>query len=230
MTVTASIGGQNMLRIKICGITRPEDAQAAAAAGADAIGLNFVPASPRYVDLSKAQAILAALPPLVSPVGVFMDASLSDVQKVARTLGLRTVQLHGAEPPEYAAALAPLAVLKALPVRDESIYEQLSRWTAAGVAGLLLDKPRSATKSDAAPMPWPLLSPEAIRRHCGRVAPILLAGGLTSYNVAQAVRIVQPFGVDVSSGIESGTGIKDHNLIERFVLNARLAMDGSAEG
>jgi phosphoribosylanthranilate isomerase len=217
-----------MLRIKICGITRPEDGQVAAIVGADAIGLNCVPASPRYVDIHKGRAILAALPPLVTPVGVFMDAPISEALETAAALGLRTLQLRGNEPEEYAAALAPLVVIKALPVRDESIYAELSRWTQAGVSGILLDRPRTATQSDAAPMPWHLLAPETIQRHCGPVAPILLAGGLTPDNIAKAVRIVRPYGVDVSSGIERSAGIKDRNLIERFVLEARRALDSGA--
>lgn len=217
-----------MLRIKICGITRPEDGQAAATAGADSIGLNCVMASPRYVDVHKGRAVLAALPPLVTPVGVFMDAPVFEVLETAAALGLRAVQLHGDESVEYAAALSPLAVIKALAVRDESIYEELSRWTGAGVCSILLDKPRTATRSDAAPMPWHLLRPEAIRKHCGPVAPILLAGGLTPDNVAEAVRIVRPYGVDVSSGVERSAGIKDRNLIERFVLDARRALDSGA--
>jgi phosphoribosylanthranilate isomerase len=219
------MAGKGMLRVKICGITRPEDAQAAAAAGADAIGLNCVPASPRYADIQRAKGVLAGLPPLVTAVGVFMDAAISEVVATAAALALRTVQLHGDEPAEAVAALRPLAVIKALPVRDESIYGELVRWTAAGVSGILLDKPRTAQASDPAPMPWRLLTPEAIRRECGRVAPILLAGGLTPDNVGQAVRTVRPYGVDVSSGVEKGAGIKDHNLIERFVLEARRAAD-----
>jgi phosphoribosylanthranilate isomerase len=215
-----------MLRIKICGITRPEDGQAAATAGADAIGLIFVPGSPRCVDIDKGRAILAALPPLVTPVGVFMDAPVFEVLETAAALGLRTVQLHGNESAEYAAALAPLAVIKSLPVRDESIYDELSRWTRTGVCGVLPDRPRTAARSDTAPMPWHLLSAETIRHRCGPIAPILLAGGLEPDNVAEAIRIVRPYGVDVSSGVERSAGVKDHNLIERFVLTARRAFQG----
>jgi phosphoribosylanthranilate isomerase len=222
----ATQAGKDMLRIKICGITRPEDAQAAAAAGADAIGLNCVPASPRYVDVLLAKAVLAKFPPLITAVGVFMNAASSEVAATAATLGLGTVQLHGDEPVEAAAALRPVTVIKALAVRDESIYGELARWTATGVSGILLDKPRTAKASDPAPMPWRLITPEAIRRECGRVAPLLLAGGLTPDNVGQAVRTVRPYGVDVSSGVERSAGIKDRNLIERFVLEARRAADG----
>jgi phosphoribosylanthranilate isomerase len=228
MLMIAVTADKDMLRIKICGITRPEDAQAAAAAGADAIGLICVPAAPRYADVPRAKGVLAGLPPLVTAVGVFMDAAVSDVEATAATLGLGTVQLHGNEPREAVEALRPRAVIKALAVRDESIYEELGRWTATGVSGILLDKPRTAQASVPAPMPWHLLTPEAIRRECGRVAPILLAGGLTPDNVGQAVRTVRPYGVDVSSGVEKGTGIKDRNLIERFVLDARRALDSGA--
>lgn len=219
-----------MLRVKVCGITRPEDAQAAGQAGANAIGLICVRASPRYVDIKKARAVLAGLPLLVTPVGVFLDATILTILDTASALGLRTVQLHGQEPIEYVEALAPRVVIKALAVRDESIYEDLCRWTQAGVSGILLDKPRTAARSDSAPMPWHLLTPEAMRRQCGPVAPILLAGGLTVDNVIQAVQIVQPYGVDVSSGIERSAGVKDSDLIQRFVLNARSAWDSGAAG
>ena len=214
-----------MLRVKICGITRPEDAQAAAAAGADAVGLICVPASPRYADIQRAKGVLAGLPPLITAVGVFMDAAVSEVAATAATLGLGTVQLHGDGPVEAIEALRPLTVIKALAVRDESIYGELARWSAAGGSGILLEKPRTAKASDPAPMPWHLLTPEAIRRECGPVVPLLLAGGLTPDNVGQAVRTVRPYGVDVSSGVERSAGIKDRNLIEAFVLEARRAAD-----
>lgn len=218
-----------MVRIKICGITRTDDAMAAAEAGADAIGLIFVPGSPRYLEMDAARRILACLPPFVTPVGVFMDAPLAEVRQRAADLGLRTVQLHGHEPVEAISQLAPLAVIKGLAVRDESIYEQIRQWTRAGAAAILLDKPRSATRSDPAPMPWPLLAPEALQHHCGTTAPLLLAGGLDAECVTRAVRIVRPYGVDVSSGVERTAGVKDHNLIQRFVLGVRAAMPPGAE-
>jgi phosphoribosylanthranilate isomerase len=181
------------------------------------------------VDVAAAKGVLAVLPPQVMAVGVFMDAPAEEVVAAAATLGLRTVQLHGDEPVDVVAALRPLAVVKALAVRDESIYAELARWSAAGVSAILLDKPRTAKASDPAPMPWHLLTPEALRRECGPVAPLVLAGGLTPDNVAEAVRTVRPGGVDVSSGVEKRAGVKDRNLIQRFVLDARQALDGSAE-
>jgi phosphoribosylanthranilate isomerase len=218
-----------MLRVKICGITRPEDARAAATAGADAIGLVFVRSSPRYVGAKKVERILAALPPLVTPVGVFMNATLDQILDTTVRFSLPTVQLHGDETIELAKALAPLAVIKALGVRDKSIYKQLIRWTRAGVSGILLDKPRTAGRSSSAPMPWHLLTPKAIEKTCGRTAPLFLAGGLTPGNVAEAVRTVRPYGVDVSSGVERSPGVKDPDLIQAFVSDARKAMDGIAD-
>lgn len=219
---------KTVFRIKICGITHPEDAQAAVRAGADAIGLNFVAGSPRCVDVPAAQAVCGAnLAPAI-PVGVFMDAAVSDILATASAISVTTVQLHGDEPADTLQALAPLRVIKALPVRDEAIYDQINLWSAAGIAAILLDKPRTARNSDPRPMPWHLLRPEAIQRHCGTTAPLILAGGLTPDNVAEALRIVQPHGVDVSSGVESSPGIKDHNLIQRFVLSVRGAMHPGA--
>ncbi len=116
-------------------------------------------------------------------------------------------------------------IIKALPVKDESIYEQIGAWTGAGAAAILLDKPRTAAKSDPAPMPWHLLGPDAIARNCGRTAPLILAGGLTPANVSHAVEIVRPYAVDVASGVESSAGIKDHNLIQRFVFAATRKND-----
>ncbi len=219
-----------MVRVKICGITRPEDAQLAAAAGADAIGLIRVAASPRYVANDRVRTILAALPPLVTPVGVFMDTPVDEIQRTAAMLGLRTVQLHGDESPDYVAALSPLTVIKALPVRDEAIYDALRGWSRAGVAAILLDKPRTAEASDPAPMPWHLLTPEAIRRRCGTTVPLILAGGLTPDNVARAVRMVRPYGVDVASGIERSAGVKDADLIKTFLFEARQADSGATAG
>jgi phosphoribosylanthranilate isomerase len=115
-------------------------------------------------------------------------------------------------------------VIKALPVRDESIYDDLCRWSRAGVDAILLDKPRTAKRSDPAPMPWHLLTTEAIRRHCGTIVPLLLAGGLMPSNVREAVRTVRPYGVDVASGVERGAGIKDADLIKTFVSEARRAL------
>lgn len=212
-----------MVRIKICGITRPQDGFAAAAAGADAIGLIFVAGSPRCIDPAQAIKVIRAMPPFVTPVGVFMDAPARDVAAVACAAGLSTVQLHGQEMPEDVAMLAPLTVIKGLAVQDESIYEQIRTWSDAGVAAILLDRPRTAAASDPAPMPWHLLKPEILNRRCGQTAPIILAGGLTPDNVYQAAHVVQPFGVDASSGVEAAPGRKDHNLIQRFVLEVRRA-------
>lgn len=218
-----------MIRIKLCGITTPEDGVAAAQAGADAIGLIFVPGSPRCLDIERARQILAALPPLVTPVAVFMDAGISDIRTVTSALAIRTVQLHGQEPVAFVKDLAPLTVIKALSVpggagaNPADLYESIRRWSAAQVGAILLDKPRTASKSDAAPMPWRLLAPEKITEHCGQTAPLILAGGLDPDNVTRAVQIVRPYGVDVASGVERGAGVKDHDLIQRFIFGARNA-------
>jgi phosphoribosylanthranilate isomerase len=187
--------------VKICGITRPEDAEAAVAAGASAIGFIFWPKSPRFIDPHRARTIAAALPPFVTAVGVFVNQPLAYVNGVASLVALGAVQLHGDETPEYAAAVSR-PVMKAVSVgRDEARV-----WPSR--VRLLLDVHDPVARGGTGrTIDWAAAADLAAQRQ------VLLAGGLTPDNVADAVARVRPFGIDVSSGVERAPGIKDHERL-----------------
>jgi phosphoribosylanthranilate isomerase len=189
------------LFVKICGITRQEDADAAVAAGASAIGFLFWPKSPRFIDPFRAKQIAATLPPFVTPVGVFVNQPADYVNSVARLVRLGAVQLHGDESIEDAAAIAA-PVIKAMRVGDSRI----DCWPAASMVLLDAEDPvrRGGTGRT---IDWAAAASVAARHR------ILLAGGLTPENVADAVARVRPFGIDVSSGVERAPGIKDHQRL-----------------
>jgi phosphoribosylanthranilate isomerase len=190
--------------IKICGITRAEDAHAALAAGAQALGFVFWRGSPRFIDPYRARRIVSTLPAFITPVGVFVNQPIDYVAGVASIAHLGAVQLHGDETIEYAAAL-PLPVVKALTAGDAAI----DRWPRN--ITILLDVHDPARRGGTgATIDWTAAGAAAGRR------PILLAGGLTPENVAGAVAQVRPFGVDVSSGVERSPGIKDHDRMKSF--------------
>ncbi len=204
-------------RVKICGITRPEDGLAAARAGAHAIGLVFHPASPRCVDVAQAQAIVAALPPLVSVVGLFVDAGRERIADVLSRVPLDLVQFHGAEPADECQSYGR-RYLKALHVREGvDLAAQAAAYHDA--AGLLLDAfvPGVPGGSGRA-FDWAAVP-------AGLPRPLLLAGGLDAGNVAAAIRRVRPWAVDVSSGVESAPGIKDAGRIEAFMQAVRQVDD-----
>ena len=186
--------------VKICGITRLEDAEAAVAAGASAIGFIFWPNSPRFVEPHRARKIAAALPPFVTAVGVFVNQPLDYVNGVARLVGVGAVQLHGDETPEFAASVAA-PVIKALSVgADVRVWRSRVR--------LLLDVHDPVARGGTGrTIDWAAAADLAAQRD------ILLAGGLTPDNVADAVARVRPFGIDVSSGVERAPGIKDHQRL-----------------
>jgi phosphoribosylanthranilate isomerase len=198
--------------IKVCGITRREDADAAVRHGATAVGFVFWPRSPRYVAPEVAADIVRGLPPDVMAVGVFVDEPLETIRDVASTVGLRGIQLHGDEPPAFASALDG-QVLKAMKVGQAAEAEA---WPAETL--ILLDAIDPVLRGGTGtPVDWAAAAAVARRR------PVVLAGGLTSENVGDAVETVRPFGVDVSSGVERAPGIKDHDEIRRFVHSARAA-------
>lgn len=215
-------------RIKICGVRTVEHALVAAEAGADAVGLVFVERSPRVVTVEQAAKIVMALPPFVEPVGLFVDEPATEVVRIAHAVGLRTVQLHGREGPAGVHQLAPLRVLKSIGFDPGHILEKLQAWRgpAQNLMGLLYD---AATPRDGLPggtgetLPWAELA--ALRDHgeLDGIPPMVLAGGLTPGNVGEAVRTVQPYAVDVSSGVESSRGEKDADRIRAFCAAVHVA-------
>lgn len=204
------------VRVKICGITNLEDALAAVDAGADALGFMFYEKSPRHLTAAAAAEIIRRLPPFVTRVGVFVDALESTVRETIALCGLDTLQFHGDEPPEFCRRFAPLKVYKAFRVRGR---ESLNALTAYETDAWLLDSfsPEKRGGSGVS-FEWDL-AVEAAK--LGR--PVILAGGLTPANVADAVRRVRPFAVDVSSGVESAPGIKDTAKMREFIRAAREA-------
>lgn len=202
-------------RIKICGITRPEDALLAVEAGADAIGLNLWEHSPRVVSLEQAKAIHSVLPAFVTTVILTVDAGEEKLKHYRDHLPFDIIQFHGKE--TAAACLAAGApFIKALRMRPELDLEQESKAFVAA-KNLLLDAYRKGVPGGTGErFDWDRI-PSSMR------SKIILAGGLTPDNVAEAVRSVRPFAVDVSGGVESAPGIKDHGKVRAFVDAVRLA-------
>jgi phosphoribosylanthranilate isomerase len=202
------------MRIKICGITSLDDARLCAAAGADALGFIFVEGTPRYVTPEAAARIVAALPPFVTPVGVFWNHASGHVKAVAERCGLGALQFHGDEGAEDLRDFR-LPVIKTLKVVGPA---DLDRMASYHVAAFLLDSPARWSEGEGRPViPWDVAAAMA-RRY-----PVLLSGGLTPENVGEAVRRVRPYGVDVNSGVEARPGRKDEARVTRFVSLARAA-------
>jgi len=206
------------VRVKICGITRFEDAQVAVSSGAHALGFVFHPASPRYISPEMAAAIISTLPPFTMAVGVFVNLPAQEVERIADRCGLHAVQLHGAESPEECAA-HKRPVIKAFRFDPAKGSLGLSRY---GVSAVLVDTGvEGAWGGTGVPADWELLNQfleaesEAVRRQ------LVLAGGLAPYNVREAISLVKPFAVDVSTGVEVEPGIKDHKKIKEFMNATR---------
>jgi phosphoribosylanthranilate isomerase len=217
--------------VKICGIRDVETALAVAQGGVDAIGLNFFANSPRVVSPAAATEIVAHLRPVargsVEPVGVFVNHSAEAIRTIAKQCGLRTVQLHGDEPPELVAELAAeFRVVKAFRAGDEGL-EALARYLDAcrrmGTSpwACLVDaKVEGMYGGTGHTAPWEKLGREYKRAEW---PPLILAGGLHPDNVAEAIRTVRPWGVDVAGGVESSLACKDAALVRHFVQNARTS-------
>jgi len=196
-------------RVKICGITRAADAQAAARYGADAIGLIFYRPSPRYVSLERAKQIVEAIPPFVATVGVFVNPAREEVDTVIQECGVTLLQFHGDELPDFCERFSR-PYIKAARIRPGlDLLKYLSPHTAAR-AWMLDAFHEDLWGGTGGAFDWSLVPRDAAK-------PVILSGGLTEANVADAVRRVRPYAVDVSTGVEAAKGIKDAAKIAAFI-------------
>lgn len=207
-------------RIKVCGITRPEDGLDAARAGADAIGINFFPASPRVITIAQANRILAVLPPFVTTVGLFVNATEREVRDVLEHVRLDMLQFHGDEDPQFCASFNR-PYLKAIRMKaDTDLVEMLRKYHAA--QGILVDAWHETMRGGTGQaFDWNLLASAAHNE--GFRNRLILAGGLRPDNVVQAINKTKPWAVDVSSGVESAPGIKAPELVRQFIEAVRSA-------
>lgn len=201
-----------MVRVKICGITSLEDALQAVQVGADALGFVFHEKSPRYLSPEQAKSIISELPPFVQAVGLFVNADAGFINDTADRCRLDLVQLHGDEPPDYC-VLIRRRVIKAFRVRDNSSLDPVKDYR---VAGILLDAySPHAYGGTGLTFNWEVAKAAADCR------PIILAGGLTPGNVREAVERVNPYAVDVSSGVEESPGRKDQEKVREFIKKVK---------
>lgn len=205
-----------MIRVKICGVTSAADVRAVAEAGADAVGFNFWPKSKRWVEPHLAAELARGLPAFVSRVGVFVDEERDRIEEIAARVGLDVIQLHGAEPPDLARGLSR-RVVRGIRARTASDLDGAEEY---GASAILID----AYAADA-PGGTGLRADWALAREAARRFPVILAGGLDPSNVADAVRAVRPYAVDVASGVERTPGVKDPDKIRAFVDQARAAFE-----
>jgi phosphoribosylanthranilate isomerase len=210
-------------RVKICGITRWEDAQLAVELGAAALGFNFYPPSPRYLDPAAARAIILKLPPLITAVGIFANESDGAyVARVAKESRVTAVQLHGPQSPPMDGALADFTRIRAVAVREGFRPEMLRE---LGGSAFLLDAfDPELLGGTGKSFNW------ALARQANRFGTIILAGGLTPENVGQAIREVRPFAVDVASGVEAAPGVKDAGKLRAFFQEVARADQGINDG
>lgn len=208
-----------MIPVKVCGITCADDARLAVAAGASAIGLVFWPKSPRVVSTTQAREVVASLPPFVTAVGVFVDASPVDVSAIVEAVGLDIVQLHGDEVvDDWSSYAGP--IVKAVTVRACGS----TPWRGRARALLLDTDDRTRRGGTGQPVDW------RAARTCALSGPVVLAGGLRAENVGEAIGIVQPAALDVSSGVESTPGRKDADRLEAFFAAVRHACAHREDG
>jgi phosphoribosylanthranilate isomerase len=203
-----------MIKIKICGITNLEDALASSDSGADALGFNFYKKSPRWIEPEKAAEIIAQLPPFVMPVGIFVNEREEKIREIQQLACLQALQFHGDESPEFCQRFGG-RVIKAFQVKDKESLKNMAHYH---VGAFLLDSYRDGVRGGTGvTFDWHLA---VVAKTFGKV---ILAGGLTPENVAEAVKLVQPYGVDVAGGVEKETGIKDHAKIKKFIAEVRRA-------
>ena len=214
-------------RIKICGLTRVEDVQAAVAAGADAIGFVFYEKSPRYVTPAQAAALMAAVPPFVTCTGLFVNATPAEVAATVAQAPIGLIQLHGDESVAESSAIAAAAnrpYLRVFRVKPDTSsadlleYEQLCRATSPLFTSLLLDTYVDAYGGAGKGFDWSLIPKDLAPR-------VVLSGGLSVHNATDAVRVVRPYAVDISSGVEAAKGIKDGRKIAAFIAAVRAGDD-----
>ena len=209
-----------MLRIKICGLTTPQDAAAAIEFGADALGFNFFPGSKRYLRREAAGDWIGTLPDNVEKVAILVNPSWAEARAAATTAGITALQLHGAETPDFCRRLMREGIRfeKALPVTDADSMANLPDFFTRT---LLLDSGGTGEFGGSGrTFPWEIAR-DFVQSHPH--LRVILAGGLTAENVAEAVAMVKPFGIDVTSGVESSAGRKDHGLLRAFITAARAA-------
>lgn len=209
-------------RIKICGITDEEGLFAAADAGADAVGFVFHPQSRRFIEPEDAFEMSAMLPPFVSSVGLFVNASVDTFSEIEERCPTTFSQLHGEEPEDVVAQCGP-GVIKAIRFDGATIAKELERWDRVDEVDAILVDGSSGGEGKA--FDWAGLA--SAKERTGK--PLIVAGGLTPENVDEVIRVLRPFAVDVSSGVESEPGVKDRGLIEKFCVAVRRA-DAALDG
>ncbi len=197
------------VRVKICGVRTVEEAHAALACGADALGFNFWPGSSRYIAPKKAREIICGLPPLVSSIGVFVNEDRERIIDIASRVGLSGVQLHGDESPEFCLSLGEIKIIKALRVGDDFDCDLVKEYPVSAV--LLDTKIKGSYGGTGERFDW------SAALQAKRHAPIILAGGITIENVAEAIKQVAPMAIDVCSGVEAEPGRKDLDKLTRFM-------------
>ena len=232
MNSDSSVGQSPMFRVKICGITNAADAQAVAASGADAVGLNFYAKSARFLMPEAANSVVDALPPEIVKVGLFVNAAADEICGHFDSLELDLIQLHGDETPEFVSRLAGRPVMKAFRVGTQGlspVYEFIEQTQKLGcrLRAVLVDAfCRGSYGGTGRLADWPAVAEYSQNKKQLRadLPPLVLAGGLTADNVAEAIRAVRPAAVDTASGVESSPGKKDPKAVLSFVQAAKIAL------
>ena len=205
------VASEKQVKVKVCGMTSLKDALNAVEGGADAVGFIFYKKSPRSVTMKTVREIVLELPPFVDTVGVFVDETAEQINKIADYCNLDIIQLHGDESPTYCKKIRR-KVIKAFRIKDMQSVKKISNFQ---VSGFLLDTFSEKLHGGTGKVfDWNLALPAK------KFGPVIMAGGLTPNNVQQAVRQIRPYGVDVCSGVESEPGIKDHKKVRAFLKNA----------
>lgn len=206
------VASEKQVKVKVCGMTSLKDALNAVEGGADAVGFIFYKKSPRSVTMKTVREIVLELPPFVDTVGVFVDETAEQINKIADYCNLDIIQLHGDESPTYCKKIRR-KVIKAFRIKDMQSVKKISNFQ---VSGFLLDTfSENLHGGTGKVFDWNLALPAK------KFGPVIMAGGLTPNNVQQAVRQIRPYGVDVCSGVESEPGIKDHKKVRAFLNNAK---------